>query len=120
MRRTTRAEAKRRGKDGNAKGKGKGTGEGNVAEPEKEVDGLKEKKVKGKGKEGPEEKLEDGKKRVIYVDEDDGLTVKDLIYMVRLADRYEEEKWLKVASRFYDRTGRRVAPRYIAEKLAGG
>lgn len=39
--------------------------------------------------------------------------------MVRLADRYEEEKWIKVASRFFDRTGKRVAPGYIAEKLAG-
>lgn len=75
---TGKENRSKKGKDGNAKGKGKGTGEGNVAEPEKEVDGLKEKKVKGKGKEGPEEKLEDGKKRVIYVDEDDGLTVKDV------------------------------------------
>lgn len=39
--------------------------------------------------------------------------------MYRLAERYEEEKWIKVASRFFDRTGKRVDPEYIAEKFAG-
>lgn len=81
---TDKENKSKNGEDGNGKGnskgkgKGKGSGEGKVAEPEKEVDGLKEKKVKGKGKEEPEEKVEERKQRIIYVDEDDGLTVKDV------------------------------------------
>lgn len=40
--------------------------------------------------------------------------------MFHLAQRYEEEKWVKVASRFFDKTGKRLDPAWIAEKLGGG
>ena len=37
--------------------------------------------------------------------------------LFRLHERYEEKKWVGIASKFFDETGKRVDPRHLEEKL---
>lgn len=41
---------------------------------------------------------------------DDKFTLEEIILLHKLADHYENEKWLRVSSRFFDKTGRRISP----------
>jgi len=38
----------------------------------------------------------------------------------KLAERYENRKWLEVASKFFDTTGKRVHPDEMRDALSGG
>lgn len=40
----------------------------------------------------------------------DKFTLEEIIMLNKLAERYEEEKWLRISSRFYDKTGSRISP----------
>jgi len=55
------------------------------------------------------------KKTVYYVDEN--FTLEDIILLNKLAVKYEEEKWLRISSRFYDKTGKRLTPQEAKKRL---
>jgi hypothetical protein len=42
-----------------------------------------------------------------------------LILLLEIAKRYEQMKWLYIASGFYDKTGKRVSAEEVKEKLGG-
>ncbi|MDI1493631.1 MAG: hypothetical protein OHK93_006357 [Ramalina farinacea] len=100
-----------------------------------EKDDTKEDKTEEKQEEKKEEKKEDpplksalkttktetkadtapkklGDKPIIYMDKDNQCTTEDL------HGRAEKDKWIEIASRFFDKTGKRVDPQYLKEKLA--
>lgn len=41
---------------------------------------------------------------------DNEFTLDEIVLLHNLADRYEKEKWLRISSRFYDKTGKRITP----------
>ena len=49
-----------------------------------------------------------GRRPIIYVDEDERMTAKDLAIIWNAAEKHDREKWLMAASRYFDKTGRRV------------
>lgn len=73
--------------------------------------------VKDKGK-GGEMKWIHGHP-VIFVDDDEELDYEELYYLYSLSARYDEQKWITVDSKFFDRFGKRVGTEKLKEKLAG-
>lgn len=55
------------------------------------------------------------KRTILYVDEN--LSVEDLILLTKLEARYEAEKWLRISSRFFDKTGKRFTPEEVKVHL---
>jgi hypothetical protein len=55
------------------------------------------------------------KKTIFYIDE--SLSVEDIILLTRLEARYEDEKWLRISSRFFDKTGKRFTPDEVRKCL---
>ncbi|KAI1907797.1 hypothetical protein LOZ53_004807 [Ophidiomyces ophidiicola] len=53
----------------------------------------------------------DGK--VLYLDE--AFTLEDVVLLNQIAAKYEEDKWIRVSSRFFDKTGKRL-PASILKK----
>ena len=41
------------------------------------------------------------------------------MYLVELHQKYEERKWIEIASRFFDRTGQHLDPEMLKEKFEG-
>jgi hypothetical protein len=37
----------------------------------------------------------------------------EICLLYKLAERYEEDKWLRVVSRFFDKTGKRLSPNKV-------
>ncbi|KAL2006094.1 hypothetical protein VTN00DRAFT_9748 [Thermoascus crustaceus] len=54
------------------------------------------------------DKGKDAKKVYYYLDNE--FTLEEIVLLHNLADRYEKEKWLRISSRFYDKTGKRITP----------
>ena len=40
-----------------------------------------------------------------------------LMFLHRLEEHFEEKKWIEISSKFFDRTGKRVNPIQLREKL---
>ncbi|PGG96057.1 hypothetical protein AJ79_09745 [Helicocarpus griseus UAMH5409] len=55
------------------------------------------------------------KKKILYVDEN--FSLEEILLLNKLAAQYEEEKWLRISSRFYDKTGKRVTPQEAKEHV---
>ncbi|KAL9090373.1 MAG: hypothetical protein Q9159_002000 [Coniocarpon cinnabarinum] len=88
----------------------------NDAKPEEKTEG----KGKGKKNKGPaaaEVKPNDSDASVRVLEPDDLFDFEDLQVLVQLCSGDEDEKWERVASRFFDRTGRRVYWGDIRESL---
>ncbi|KAI9862466.1 MAG: hypothetical protein M1813_004317 [Trichoglossum hirsutum] len=54
-----------------------------------------------------------------FLQADEDWSKDELVLLLNIAKRYEETKWLYIASRFYDKTGRRVTAEEVKEKLGG-
>ncbi|KAL9039084.1 MAG: hypothetical protein Q9214_005020 [Letrouitia sp. 1 TL-2023] len=54
---------------------------------------------------------------IIYIDTDEELTLDDYDRFYDMLQAFEEHKWLRMVSRFFDITGKRVEPEYLAEKM---
>ncbi|KAI4162006.1 MAG: hypothetical protein LQ342_004318 [Letrouitia transgressa] len=56
---------------------------------------------------------------IIYIDTDEELTLDDVRFecFYDMLQAFEENKWLRMVSRFFDMTGKRVGPDYLAEKM---
>ncbi|EFR01544.1 hypothetical protein MGYG_04546 [Nannizzia gypsea CBS 118893] len=52
-----------------------------------------------KGKEAP---------KVVYTDE--SLSTEEAVLLSKLADKYDREMWLRISSKFFDKTGKRLDP----------
>ncbi|KAN0069943.1 hypothetical protein V8E54_012249 [Elaphomyces granulatus] len=63
--------------------------------------------IPGKTGGEPDEKNESSQKPIRI---DNEFTIEELLLLHKLADRYEREKWLRISSRFFDKTGRRITP----------
>lgn len=50
------------------------------------------------------------KKKKKQPDPDPDFTVAELILLNQLAAKYEDDKWLRISSRFFDKTGKRLSP----------
>jgi len=61
------------------------------------------------------EKEKDVKKVYYYLDNE--FTLDEIILLHNLADRYEKEKWLRISSRFYDKTGKRITPEQAKSRI---
>ncbi|KAL1999388.1 hypothetical protein VTN02DRAFT_4586 [Thermoascus thermophilus] len=48
--------------------------------------------------------------KIVYYYLDNEFTLDEMVLLHNLADRYEKEKWLRISSRFYDKTGKRITP----------
>ncbi|KAI9763997.1 MAG: hypothetical protein M1840_008945 [Geoglossum simile] len=86
-------------------------------------------KGKGKGKEKPDEESVRPEERsegpasagmtLPFLQADERWSQRELILLLEIAKRYEQTKWLWIASRFYDKTGKRVSAEEVREKLGG-
>ncbi|KAI9779339.1 MAG: hypothetical protein M1839_007447 [Geoglossum umbratile] len=54
-----------------------------------------------------------------FLREVENWSTSELILLLEIAKRYEQTKWLYIASGFYDKTGRRVTAEEVREKLGG-
>lgn len=106
----------------------KGKEKAEEAKPEEakvEEDKPKENKGILKAKATAEEKGKGGKLKsidghpVIFVDDDEELEYEELVHLYALNARYDEQKWITVDSRFFDKFGKRVGAEKLKEKLAG-
>ncbi|EAS31501.3 uncharacterized protein CIMG_06980 [Coccidioides immitis RS] len=57
----------------------------------------------------------DSSKKVLYLDE--AFTLEDVILLNQIAARYDEDKWIRISSRFFDKTGKRVHPRILKKHV---
>ncbi|KAL1953547.1 hypothetical protein VTO42DRAFT_2603 [Malbranchea cinnamomea] len=48
---------------------------------------------------------------------DPDFTVDELVLLNTLAAKYEEEKWLRISSRFFDKTGKRLTPQEAKQRI---
>ncbi|OAL71281.1 hypothetical protein A7D00_4181 [Trichophyton violaceum] len=78
-------------------------------EPEKvKQDGVQEKQVVFM--ESVKEKKVQSKEipKVVYADE--SLSTEEAVLLSKLADKYDKEMWLRICSKFFDKTGKRLDP----------
>ncbi|KAL8741485.1 MAG: hypothetical protein Q9184_008378, partial [Pyrenodesmia sp. 2 TL-2023] len=54
---------------------------------------------------------------IIYLDENDPLDIEELSYLYNMNCAFEEQRWIRLASKFFDQTGKRVEPEWLKEKL---
>ncbi|KAL9614077.1 MAG: hypothetical protein Q9167_001431 [Letrouitia subvulpina] len=54
---------------------------------------------------------------IIYVDAGEELTLDDYETFYEMLEAFEEDKWLRMVSRFFDMKGKRVEPEFLAEKM---
>ncbi|EFW23140.1 hypothetical protein D8B26_006658 [Coccidioides posadasii str. Silveira] len=57
----------------------------------------------------------DSSKKVLYLDE--AFTLEDVILLNQIAARYDEDKWIRISSRFFDKTGKRLPPRILKKHV---
>lgn len=74
---------------------------------------------KDKGKTKPASKSGRTKEEWITLQEDDMFSFGELQLLSELIARYDTERWGLVASRFFDKTGRRVHPLDVRDKFMG-
>ncbi|KAL8793254.1 MAG: hypothetical protein Q9195_004191 [Heterodermia aff. obscurata] len=93
--------------------------------------GKKEKGQAGKGKAKGEAvgvkeqgmRMEAGEGRllsqrpVIYMDENDELSIDELRYAYDQYAKYEDQKWTQMASKIFDKTGKRIDPEVLKSKF---
>ncbi|KAM0799811.1 hypothetical protein BDR22DRAFT_963617 [Usnea florida] len=116
----------KKGQKGQKIQKGKETTEEPKAEEAKGEEGKPEEK-KGilKAKATNEEKGKGGDLKwiyghpVIFVDDNEELEYEELYYLYGLSARYDEQKWITVDSKFFDKFGKRVGAEKLKEKLGG-
>ncbi|PGH01346.1 hypothetical protein GX51_05277 [Blastomyces parvus] len=58
------------------------------------------------------------KKKILYVDEN--FSLEEILLLNKLAAQYDEEKWLRISSRFYDKTGKRLSAQEAREHVQRG
>ncbi|EGD91742.2 uncharacterized protein TERG_07960 [Trichophyton rubrum CBS 118892] len=76
-------------------------------EPEKvKQDGVQEKQVVFM--ESVKEKKSKEIPKVVYADE--SLSTEEAVLLSKLADKYDKEMWLRICSKFFDKTGKRLDP----------
>ncbi|EEP81041.1 predicted protein [Uncinocarpus reesii 1704] len=54
-------------------------------------------------------------KKVLYLDE--AFTLEEVILLNQIAAKYDEDKWIRVSSRFFDKTGKRLPPRILKKHV---
>ncbi|KAL8692083.1 MAG: hypothetical protein Q9218_002812 [Villophora microphyllina] len=54
---------------------------------------------------------------IIYMDESDPLNMDDLSFLYNMKCIFEERKWVQMASKLFDQTGKRIEPEWIKAKL---
>ncbi|KAL8708986.1 MAG: hypothetical protein Q9220_006195 [cf. Caloplaca sp. 1 TL-2023] len=54
---------------------------------------------------------------IIYLDETDDLSIDEISLLYNMNCAFEEQRWVRMASKFFDQTGKRVEPGWIREKL---
>ncbi|OJD17615.1 hypothetical protein AJ78_02314 [Emergomyces pasteurianus Ep9510] len=67
------------------------------------------------GKTNPTTYTRTAKKKILYVDEN--FSLEEILLLNKLAAQYEDEKWLRISSRFYDKTGKRLTPQEAREHV---
>ncbi|KAI9768647.1 MAG: hypothetical protein M1835_006835 [Candelina submexicana] len=87
----------------------------------KEKQEKKEKKQKEKKESTKPEETEKAtevvKEKVVYVHATDKFTKDELIFMNGIAQRWDGKKWVDIASRLFDKNGKRVEPSDVKEGL---
>ncbi|KAK2811052.1 hypothetical protein FQN50_002387 [Emmonsiellopsis sp. PD_5] len=58
------------------------------------------------------------KKKILYVDEN--FSLEEILLLNQLAVQYDNEKWLRISSRFFDKTGKRLSPQEAKEHVQKG
>lgn len=56
---------------------------------------------------------------VIFVDDDEELEYEELLYLYALNMRHDEQKWITLDSKFFDKFGKRIGAQKLKEKLGG-
>ncbi|KAI4218101.1 MAG: hypothetical protein LQ349_008864 [Xanthoria aureola] len=56
---------------------------------------------------------------VIYIEENDPLGVEELSTLYHMHMGFEEQRWIRMASKFFDQTGKRIEPEWLKGKLGG-
>ncbi|KAI4225643.1 MAG: hypothetical protein L6R36_003759 [Xanthoria steineri] len=56
---------------------------------------------------------------IIYIEENDPLGVEDLSTLYHMHMGFEEQRWIRMASKFFDQTGKRIEPEWLKGKLGG-
>ncbi|KAL8748900.1 MAG: hypothetical protein Q9199_008008, partial [Rusavskia elegans] len=54
---------------------------------------------------------------IIYIEENDPLGVEDLSTLYHMHMGFEEQRWIRMASKFFDQTGKRIEPEWLKGKL---
>ncbi|KAL8939419.1 MAG: hypothetical protein Q9216_003363 [Gyalolechia sp. 2 TL-2023] len=54
---------------------------------------------------------------IIYIDENDPLDIEELSHLYNMNCAFEEQRWIRMASKFFDQTGKRIEPEWLREKL---
>ncbi|KAL8681123.1 MAG: hypothetical protein Q9186_002716 [Xanthomendoza sp. 1 TL-2023] len=54
---------------------------------------------------------------IIYVEEHDPLSIDELSTLYQMHMAFEEQRWIRMASKFFDQTGKRIEPDWLKEKL---
>ncbi|KAL9002153.1 MAG: hypothetical protein Q9188_004902 [Gyalolechia gomerana] len=54
---------------------------------------------------------------IIYIEENDPLDIEELSYLYNMNCAFEEQRWIRMASKFFDQTGKRIEPEWLKEKL---
>ncbi|KAL8732769.1 MAG: hypothetical protein Q9166_002551 [cf. Caloplaca sp. 2 TL-2023] len=54
---------------------------------------------------------------IIYIEENDPLDVNELSVLYHMHMAFEEQRWIRMASKFFDQTGKRIEPNWLKEKL---
>ncbi|EEH46763.2 uncharacterized protein PADG_02861 [Paracoccidioides brasiliensis Pb18] len=58
------------------------------------------------------------KKKILYIDEN--FSFEEILLLNKLAMQCDEEKWLRISSRFFDKTGKRLTPQEAKEYVQNG
>ncbi|CAL8584515.1 hypothetical protein XPA_010107 [Xanthoria parietina] len=56
---------------------------------------------------------------IIYIEENDPLGVEELSTLYHMHMGFEEQRWIRMASKFFDQTGKRIEPEWLKVKLGG-
>ncbi|KAL8719789.1 MAG: hypothetical protein Q9225_003250 [Loekoesia sp. 1 TL-2023] len=54
---------------------------------------------------------------IIYLEENDPLDIEELSFLYNMNCTFEEQRWIRIASKFFDQTGKRIEPEWLKEKL---
>ncbi|KAI9839834.1 MAG: hypothetical protein M1819_000024 [Sarea resinae] len=84
-------------------------------ETPKEEKQKDERKKKEESKKGEAQREVKSERVVVFADE--RFSSQEMQLLLRLANRYDDGKWLAVASSFYDKTGRRVTPDEVHQRM---